>query len=321
MDKKFFFSTTVGILLLIIANTYKIHIKPAYIPYILPIWFCSAFVVAISFFKDKRKKLVDLYISPVSLILLIYSYLSWKNYEKSNVIETTLSEPSTIVLICLLSKIFLGTKITKIRISAIFTITIGVILPVLFSKNMSNIDPMVVFKHVAVNVVFCLINMIFEIKIKAKISSIWSFLFTSNFMIFTCGLIFLIYQYIIKQIVTFNFLKDKKVYLICMLESYSSIFNFLLVFLFKPVPRTLLRLLVSSLAGLYEGIFLIHSVKFLDVISLFIVSFGVFLYNTDYFEFHYQKIQKQKEKRKFRSSVQEFEESIASLSEDSDTYY
>lgn len=301
---------TFSIFLLILSNTYKIYLKPKILPFLLPCWFTSFIILLISTYKDKERIYYDKYISFSCIILVIHSYFNWRNNTESNIIESSLSEPSSIIFICLLSKIFLKTKITKIRISAIFIILIGFILPILFSsKNISNINYKIVLKHIFVNFIFSLLNMFYEIKIKKRIKNIFSFFFTSNLLIFSICTIFLFFEYFMKNIQNFNFLKDKKVYFICLLESYSCIFNFVLVYLFKPVPRTLLRLLISLLCGLYEGIFLINSIKSVDIFSFLIVAFGVLLYNTDYFKCLI--IKRKKRKKIERSICEEFERKIA----------
>lgn len=320
MKASFLISTIIGITLLCLANTYKISIKPKVIPCLFPLWFCSIFVFLVSAIMDKKKKIYDMNIWIISLVILAYSYLTWKNYQTSNVLEASLSEPSTIVFICILSKIFLGTKITKIRISALFIITIGVILPVLFSKNMSNINFYIVFKHIMTNFIFSCVNMFYEIGIKRKVNTIWEFLFTSNLFILCVSSIFIGYDVFLNDLKKTGFLTDSKVYCVSLYESYSLIYNSMLVFTFNPVPRTLLRLLISLLSGLYEGLFIRNSVKKIDVSSLLIVAFGVLLYNTDYFSLLLEKNKKIKLENQSNISetpAEEFEKSIVIMEESS----
>lgn len=248
-------------------------------PYLYPIWFCSVFLLIISTFKTRKRTIFQPYIWLVSFIICIYSYCCWKNFEQSKVIESTFSEPSTIIFISILSHIFLKTGISKLQISALFVITGGVIFPIFCSQGFSNINVIIVFKHILSNFLFSCVNMIYEIKIKPHSETIWDFLFTSSLFIFVFSSNFMIISQILQKKRTVEFFLNNTNFLLCVLETYSIIYSFIMVFQFLPVTRTLLKLFLSTLSGLFEGIFLIHSVKVFDVFSFLIISVGVVLYN------------------------------------------
>lgn len=311
MNRMIMFTTIFGVSFLILANVYKIYLKPNQMPYLFPLWFCSVFVFLAAFKKNKDRKHFDPWIWFISLFMMVFSYFTWKNNVRSNVIEASLAEPSAIVFICIFSKIFLGTKITKLRFSALVIITVGIILPVLFSNNRSNIDFFMVLKHIGTNFIFCAINMIYELKIKSNVSSIWSFLYISNLFVLVCTSIFLIFEYFTTEMYKFVFLRDITTYIVCICESFSLVYNFVMVFLFKPVPRTLIRLIVSIMSGLYEGIFLFQNVKSADLISFFIVTLGVLLYNKDYFMF--RLLNKTKSKKRHENREMDIKESVETI--------
>lgn len=280
MGKIIFVLSTVGCcILLCLANTFKIHYKPIEMPYLYPIWICSVFLLIISTFKTKKRIIFKPYIWLVSFIICIYSYCCWKNFEQSKVIESTFSEPSTIIFITILSYFFLGTGISRMQISALFVITGGVIFPIFCSHGLSNIDITIVFKHILTNFLFSCVNIIYEIKIKPFVETIWDFLFTSSLAIFGLSSFFMIVNHILVAKKKIDFIFNYTNTLLCILETYSIIYNFVMVFQFLPVARTILKLFLSTLSGLIEGIFLIHSVKAFDVFSFLIISLGVVLYN------------------------------------------
>ncbi|KRH94233.1 Drug/Metabolite Transporter [Pseudoloma neurophilia] len=266
-----------------IASAYKIHMKPSNMPYLYPLWTLSVFLLIVSSFKASKKEIYEPYTWLVGLIISAYAYFCWKNYEKSKVLEATYSEPSTVIFICLLSWLFLETNISLIQIFAILIISFGLILPVFFTNDGSNLNFVMIFKHVFTNFLFSCINILYELKIKTGHQSMFDFLFTISFFLFFVTSIFLTVEHFILQRTGLSYMISSTNLIICVLETYTVLFGLSLIFILAPVARTLLRLVLSSFAGLYEGVFLINSIKFLDILSLFVVASGTVLYNHNFF--------------------------------------
>ncbi|ELQ76238.1 Drug/Metabolite Transporter (DMT) Superfamily [Trachipleistophora hominis] len=271
-----------GISVYIICSTYKIHLKPEIMPYILPLWFFNLIIVVVSFMFVKKRKYYDFYICLLSVMLVVQSYYSWMNIKKSKVIEAGIAETSSIIFMCILSRIFMKTRITKPRVFAMLITSFGLLMPILFSKEETNINFSTVAGHVCCHFIFCIINIIYELKIKAKITSIWSFFFTSNFFCLILSSFVLLYELLDKGIDLRRVLKDIKVYIIISSESFSILFAFALIYMFLPVERTFLKLVINITAGIFESAVLDKNLKIWDVLSLVIVSLGVFVYNIEY---------------------------------------
>lgn len=271
-----------GISVYILCNTYKIHTKPDVMPYILPLWFFNLILLIISYMFAKKRKYYDFYIYLVSVMLVAQSYYSWMNIKKSKVMEASIAETSSVIFMCILSRMFMNTRITKPRVLAMIMTSFGLLMPVLFSKENTNIRFTTVAGHVFCHFIFCVINIIHELKIKAKITSIWSFFFTSNFFCLILTSLVLVYELVNKGIDFRGVLRDPKVYVVVSAESFSIIFTFALIYTFLPVERTFLRLLINITAGLFESAVLDKNLKVWDVLSLAIVSLGVLVYNIEY---------------------------------------
>lgn len=267
---------------LVLCNTFKIYIKPNIMPYILPLLVSSLLAIVISSGRIKERRCFNVYICLASLLLVVQSYFSWKNIEKSKVIESSLAEPSGVIFTCILSKIFIKTRITKLRVLAMIIITFGILLPLLFNKENTNIHFSIVAKHIFCSLLFSVINILYDMKIKPKMQTIMHFLFMSSFWCLILSTLVFIFDVFSREIALYGVLKDKKAYAVVLLESGSIFMNYGLVFCLKPIERTLLKLLINLSAGMIEGVILKRNIRISDASSLCIVGFGVIVYNIEY---------------------------------------